>query len=352
MTTPPDLTPDEPARLQALRELNLVDTPLEERFERITRLARGLLDVDIVAVSLVESDRQFFKSIQGLDVCGTSRDVSFCGHTILGDDLHIVPDARLDDRFNDNPLVTGPPNIVTYAAMPLRSQDGFNIGSLCAIHSSPRDFDADELQHLRDLAAMAELELQVAAANAVQAALVEEVSTEQRRAMIDSLTRMWNRDGIYKLAEEAMANLGTAEDGMAMVMIDLDQFKPINDTFGHAAGDEVLRSAARRMLAAVRDCDGVGRVGGDEFLCVLTRCDSASSAAMVAERIRARLSAHPIKTDAGDIDLTASLGVGFAAPGSVATLDELIETADAALYKSKRGGRNAVSLDGTDRKAA
>lgn len=352
MTTPPDLTPDEPARLQALRNLNLVDTPLEERFERITRLARGLLDVDIVAVSLVEADRQFFKSIQGLDVCGTSRDVSFCGHTILGDDLHIVPDARLDDRFNDNPLVTGPPNIVTYAAMPLRSQDGFNIGSLCAIHSSPREFDADELQHLRDLAAMAELELQAAAANAVQAALVEEVSTEQRRALIDPLTRMWNREGIQKIGEETIAGLRTAPEGAAVVMVDLDRFKPINDTHGHAAGDEVLRSAARRMLAAVRECDAVGRIGGDEFLCILSRCDTPESATRVAERIRLRLTEHPIKTDAGDIDLSASLGVCFVIPGEESTLDRVIERADAALYACKRDGRNGVCLAGPDRQAA
>ena len=105
----PPLSPDEPFRLNSLRQLDLLDTPLEERFERITRLGRRLFQTPICAVSLIDADRQWFKSIQGLDAAQTSRDVSFCGHTILQHEILLVQDARLDPRFAKNPLVTGAP---------------------------------------------------------------------------------------------------------------------------------------------------------------------------------------------------------------------------------------------------
>jgi diguanylate cyclase (GGDEF)-like protein len=352
MTSPPGLSPDEPFRLQALRALNVVETPLEERFERITRLARSVLGADIVAVSLVEADRQFFKSIQGLDVCGTSRDVSFCGHTILADDLFFVPDARRDARFESNPLVTGPPHIVTYVAMPLRSPDGFKVGTLCVIHTSLREVNCEDLQHLRDLAALAELELQVAAGNAVQAALVEDVAVEQRRALIDSLTRLWNREGILRFADEALRQSRQKGEGTALVMVDLDGFKEINDSNGHAVGDEVIRIAARRLLSGVREGDAVGRLGGDEFLCVLTSCESAEAALQATERLRESLTASPIGTDQGEIPLQASFGVRFAPHELPAELDELIASADEALYECKQAGRDGVRLASTHRQVA
>lgn len=349
MTTPPALSPDEPMRLRAVRELGLVDTPLEERFERLTRLAKSMLGMEIAAISLVEADRQFFKSIQGLDVCGTSRDVSFCGHTILGEDLLVIPDAASDARFADNPLVTGPPHIASYAAAPLRSPDGFKVGSLCVIDSSPREFCDADLQNLRDLAAFAELELRSAAANAVQADLMEKVAVERRRALVDPLTRMWNRAGILQLAEDVMGAARDAEGdedgaGAAVILVDLDRFKQINDGLGHSAGDEVLQSAARRLLSAVRETDAVGRLGGDEFLCVLSACESAEQAERVAERARVRITESPIVTGAGPVTLTATLGVCFMPSGGAAEVKHLIDAADVAMYDAKRAGRNGLCV--------
>lgn len=352
MTVPPDLSPDEAFRLKALRDLNLVETSLDERFERVTRLAKRILRVDIVAISLVEADRQFFKSIQGLDVCETSRDVSFCGHTILGEDLLLVPDAQADERFATNPLVTGAPFIRSYAAVPLRSEDGQKVGTLCAIACELRVFDEEDLQSLRDLASMAQLELRAASANAVQAALLEEVSAEHRRALIDPLTRLWNRDGILRLAADSLEATRGSDAGMALVVVDLDQFKPINDTHGHAIGDDVLRAAGRRMLAALRETDVVGRIGGDEFLCVLYPCDSAESAHAVTERVRSRIAAFPVRTDAGEISVRASLGVCFVDGHTTMNVEQIVEAADAAMYACKREGRDGVHLVEDRRKAS
>ncbi len=107
----PPIPLDETARLMSLHSLRLIDTPSEARFDRITRLACRLFDVDTCLVSFVDAERQWFKSKQGLDACETSRAISFCGHAIIGDEVFIVGDASTDPRFSDNPLVTGEPHI-------------------------------------------------------------------------------------------------------------------------------------------------------------------------------------------------------------------------------------------------
>jgi len=150
---------DERGRIAALRALRILDTPAEERFDRITRMATRVLGVPIAVVSLIDTDRQWFKSCIGLDVDGTSRGVSFCGHAILQDGVFVVDDLRADARFADNPLVVGEPHLRSYAGHPLRSPDGHRVGTLCVMDPVQRTWSADELAALADLAAWAELEL-------------------------------------------------------------------------------------------------------------------------------------------------------------------------------------------------
>ena len=147
----PTIPRDEARRLASLEELNVLFTPPEERFDRITRCATKLLDVPISTVSLVAAGEQWFKSAQGLNIQGAPRSVSFCGHAILAEDQLVVPDALLDERFRGSPLVTGEPFIRAYAGQPLRSPDGQRIGSLCAIDGRPREFTEEQLSILRDL---------------------------------------------------------------------------------------------------------------------------------------------------------------------------------------------------------
>jgi sigma-B regulation protein RsbU (phosphoserine phosphatase) len=155
----PPLPYDEAERLVALRALNVLDTPAEERFDRITRLLARLLDVPIAAVALVDSDRQWFKSIVGLNATGTPRDVSFCGHTIVARRTVVVPDATEDERFHDNPLVVADPSIRFYAGQPLQGPGGHMVGALCAIDTQPRGLTAADEAILRDLAALVAREL-------------------------------------------------------------------------------------------------------------------------------------------------------------------------------------------------
>ncbi|MEZ5360895.1 MAG: GAF domain-containing protein [Bryobacterales bacterium] len=155
----PALPADESTRLQTLHSLGLLDTPPEERFDRVIRLARRIFDVPVAVISLVDAERQWFKSCLGLDVQETPREISFCGHTILSANALIVEDAQLDPRFCSNPLVTRPPHIRFYAGRPLFVGPGSAIGSLCVLDAKPRTFSSADHDSLRDLAAIVADEL-------------------------------------------------------------------------------------------------------------------------------------------------------------------------------------------------
>lgn len=156
----PLFPPDEPQRLQALQDLEILDTPPEARFDRVTRIAQQLFQVPIALVSLVDADRQWFKSRQGLDAPETPRDISFCGHAILGEGVFVVPNATTDERFQDNPLVCGGPDIRFYAGAPLHGPTGARVGTLCLIDRVPRTLSPEQLASLRDLADCVEGELE------------------------------------------------------------------------------------------------------------------------------------------------------------------------------------------------
>ena len=147
------------ARVRALHELQLLDTPPEERFDRITRLACRLLGVPISLVALVDADRQWFKSRVGIELAETARATSFCTHTIQHEHGLVIEDARLDPRFAANPFVLGEPRVRFYAGIPLAAPDGSRVGALCVIDSQVRQFDQDQMATLRDLAAIAGDEL-------------------------------------------------------------------------------------------------------------------------------------------------------------------------------------------------
>jgi len=150
---------DDAARLAALHALLILDTPPEERFDKIAAFAAAEFDVPIVLVTLVDTGRQWFKARIGLPVCETGRDISFCGHAILQPEIMVVPDAREDVRFADNPLVTGDPFIRFYAGAPLQLPSGERLGTLCLIDRVPRTLDALELGILSTLRDLVVLEL-------------------------------------------------------------------------------------------------------------------------------------------------------------------------------------------------
>ena len=160
---PPMLAAPIPAndkeRLAALRALLILDTPPEERYDRIVRFAAEEFGVPIALLSLVDENRQWFKARVGIDACETQRDISFCGHAIVQPDIFVIPDARQDPRFADNPVVTGEPRVIFYAGAPLLEPSGHAIGTLCLIDHEPRTLDATELAILASLRDLLQEEL-------------------------------------------------------------------------------------------------------------------------------------------------------------------------------------------------
>jgi GAF domain-containing protein len=150
---------DEPQRLQALRRLGMLDTAAQPELDQLVQQAASELQMPIALLSLVDAERQWFKARVGMEHAELSRTVSFCGHAICGDELFVVEDALLDERFADNPLVTGEPYIRFYAGVPLKSPDGWRIGTLCVIDTRPRTLASEQCALLRALGDVAAWEL-------------------------------------------------------------------------------------------------------------------------------------------------------------------------------------------------
>lgn len=146
------LPDNETMRLALLQTLNIVDTPIEERFERITRLLTRVLNTPMSALTFVEADRHWAKSLQGSDRVEVPREHSFCAHTILEDSVLVVNDTRADERFADNPLVTGTSGIRFYAGVPLTLAENVRVGALCVYDTEPRELDEDDRELLQDFA--------------------------------------------------------------------------------------------------------------------------------------------------------------------------------------------------------
>jgi PAS domain S-box-containing protein len=185
---------NERERLQALRRHGILDTPPEAAFDRIARLAARLLEVPIALVTFIDERRQWYKARHGAHWQEVGREVSVCAYTILTDGLTIVPDLSRDCRFADNPHVTGPSHLRFYAGAPLKSSDGFNIGTLCAIDTQSRDFGPEQQETLRDLAELTadELRLRLALAEGRLASIVESSVDPIISKSLDGIIMSWN----------------------------------------------------------------------------------------------------------------------------------------------------------------
>lgn len=317
---------DEPGRLAALRRLDVLDTAPEEPFENVVSLVRTVLGVPIATVTLVDEDRQWFKAHRGMGVSETPRNVSFCSHAIRQSEPFLIDDARLDARFADNPLVTGDPNVRSYAGVPLLTPDGYNVGVLCAIDDKVRTFTPGEVDILANFARIVMNELQL-----------------RHIAERDQLTGALTRRGFIEKAEQEIARFRRYGRPCCLALVDVDHFKSVNDTYGHPAGDAVLREIVASMVGASRPADWVGRLGGEEFAVLLPETEAAE-ALQAVERFRTTLAELAISLPDGRvIHVTASFGI---APLSEAidTVEEWIAVADDLLYAAKRGGRNRCEM--------
>jgi len=197
-----------------------------------------------------------------------------------------------------------------------------------------KPFEKQELEvRLRAGRRIIDLQAELVAA---QAALIEQATR-------DALTKIWNRASILEALDREVIRSQREKRGLGVLMIDLDHFKLINDSYGHQAGDEALRETARRMQAAIRPYDSLGRYGGEEFLMVVPGCDDFCLSAH-AERLRLVMESEPFVVAGQEVCLTASFGASSVSSGAEASAEELIRSADSALYEAKRAGRNRVVM--------
>lgn len=450
----PEIKGNEAGRLQALAEYGLgADAPLPS-LDPIVEIAQRMFGVPAAAVNMIGSDHVFLASSVGIGECDLRRDVSFCAHAINQDEVMVIPDARLDPRFHDNPIVAAG-MIRFYAGVPLKSPSGHALGALCVIDSEPRPAlsPADEAC-LRDLARLAadKLELrrlevaadagrrhfessstispnavvgfdahgritawngmaselfgcdartmtgqslehlvieadrpvmrgeiervlgsgETAGTNAeltcVRAsgatfpaevvwtrweedgrsyfgAVVRDISAQRsdrealyRLAHYDSLTGLANRNLLHERIEAALRTGASP----ALIILDLDGFKDVNDTLGHAAGDVILRTLAGRLTETVPEACTIARTGGDEFALLIPGGADPLSQADIARRIIATV-ARPIVADGQEVRIAGSCGIAIA-PDHGESVEALMGSADLALFQAKNSGRGRSFL--------
>ncbi|WP_319414311.1 sensor domain-containing diguanylate cyclase [uncultured Cohaesibacter sp.] len=316
------MTGSEIRRLQELKRYALLDTEPEEAFDRITRLTKGLMNTPIALISLADADRQWFKSRQGLQICQTSNEGSFCTFAMKSNQPFIIEDTLLDDRFKDTEMVVGENNIRFYAGVPLISPTGSRLGALCIMDHIPRKLTPEQIDNLYDLGRI----------------VIDEIELRSL-ATTDCLTGLQQRQGFWLTARQELDRFKRYDSDLSLLLIDIDSFKMVNDTLGHAAGDRVLQKLADICRDNLRIFDTAARIGGDEFAILLPQTELFAACKM-AEKLRMIIASTPATYGDKSISITTSFGVASLNTSHVVSVTELLRAADECLYQAKSKGRN------------
>src|SRR6476661_4662828 len=316
------------------------DTLPEGSFDRAARLAAGALHAPIAIVSILDADRHVVKSSIGLN--GRSRAWRKVP-LALGYAREAVTTMRtvVVSEFNDATAREGvataqkSPDGVAYAVAPLIGTDGAVTGTICAVNPTPHAWTHDEIGSLNDLAELLVTEMELTSDLFVKRATQEHLLYN---TLHDALTGLPNRSMFTERLRHSMRRSQRHPDDMfAVLFLDLDRFKEVNDNLGHFAGDELLRAVARRLEACLRPEDTVARLSGDEFAILLESITEASDAGRVAERIEEALS-FPINIAGSEVVTSASMGI-VTSSMSHDQPEQLIRSADMAMYRAKAAGR-------------
>jgi diguanylate cyclase (GGDEF)-like protein len=239
----------------------------------------------------------------------------------LGDDLFLIEDAQKDERFANNPWVTGDPFIRFYAGQPLKISAGLNLGTLCLIDTKPRTLSGEDQIMLKDLAAMIESEL-----NALHL------------ATIDQLTQLANRRGLYSIGDQVLRISARLKFTPMLVYFDLDGFKHINDTLGHDQGDQALVDFAALLSTNFRESDVIARIGGDEFAVLFANSDPQESL-MIEHRLRDYVDAFNRDYQRA-YQIEFSMGIVTHSTDHHGSVESMLKQADAIMYRQKQARRN------------
>ncbi len=341
MHKPPPYSIDEEERLAALRKYRILDTDPEPQFDRIAEIAKRQFEAPIGLVAFMDSERNFLKAHGDLPMSESPRDISFCGHTILTDDVLVVEDAADDPRFAENPLVEADPRLRFYAGAPLVTPSGQRIGTVCIFDFKPRhDFSEADKAKLKDLAAIVtdHLEMRLIVGN-----VHDEIETRRRAearalelAYKDPLTGLANRASLLKALAEGMPF--EVKGVLGVLHADVDLFKAVNDTLGHKVGDELLARLGETIARVAGERAFVARSSSDEFVVILD--GESREAIMEKANELVEASKEPLVFRGYRVASGISIGIAFEEPG--VSVEATLLNADIALEEAKRAGRRRV----------
>ncbi|MEI4233545.1 sensor domain-containing diguanylate cyclase [Roseovarius sp. D22-M7] len=322
MTPKNDKLADEAGRIKAFQDLDLQTCTSESSFDQITSLLGLSLRMEMVALSLISADRQILKARHGFDLGDGPRHAGFCEIAIRDYAPLVVEDTHRDARFRDKPFVPGGPVPRSYIGAPLTTQEGYNLGTICAFDTRPRLFSDRARRIVRDCARIVMTQLEL-----------------RRQASRDFLTGVFNRRSFMSALDLELARLRRSKGCSVVALLDIDRFKKVNDTFGHLAGDRVLREFAAAVSGECRAADLFARLGGEEFAVMLHDTD-LDTARVWADRVRGKVADARFN---GELALEITVSIGLAPIGETrATADAVTGVADSALFDAKRQGRNRV----------
>lgn len=329
---------NESDRLAALQELEILDTPAEQVYDDVVTLAAAICDTPMAIINFVDSDRQWGKALIGLASSEAPREHSFCARAILDPDaLFVVPDTHADPELADNPMVTGDADVRFYAGAPIVTSEGHALGTVCVADHVVREFTDGQREALWALARQTAAHLELRRTSHALARANDEL---RRMAVRDGLTGLANRVLLGDRLALALGRRRRTGLDVGVVFGDLDGFKAINDTQGHAAGDELLRIVARRLALASRETDTVARYAGDEFVVVCPDLHTPANMTPIVERAREAV-AQPASILG--VELTPRISLGCAVATDEDDAASLIARADAAMYEVKRAEKDRAA---------
>ncbi|PAJ74953.1 hypothetical protein CJF42_07705 [Pseudoalteromonas sp. NBT06-2] len=324
---------NESERLLELESYNIVDSLPEDEYDDIVLISSHICNTPIAIVALIDETRKWHKSKVGINKESVPRDIAICSHTILNDEILVVNDTHLNEKFCNIGMVTKAPFVRFYAGVPLINTSGFALGTLCVLDTKPNqlnDFQINSLKALaRQVITLLELRRNLAQLEKQKHELFALSQT-------DDLSNLFNRRVLSRELSKELKRSVRYGGNFALMMLDLDYFKILNDKYGHAYGDKAIQKIGKLLKEKSRDTDCCIRYGGDEFI-ILMPNTNAEQAIYVSERIR-----QSIDKSGGALDtLSASIGIVIVQQFDVSE-KSILALADDCVYLAKEQGRNQI----------